>query len=76
MTLGWTEADDAELDVLVDALIGAALVHSRLCKMCMGHSPCKAMREAEAAVLEWQWARRLLSKAEFLRAELKSKSPA
>lgn len=111
----WTEADAAELDVLVFELARDYVGHRSRCKACMpgdcpavvawrahleecarceGGAPltngppcprrraflehadtcplcssCSALRSAIDAVLEWQEARELLSRAEWLRAE-------
>jgi hypothetical protein len=64
----WTAADDAELDVIVWALVGAGLAH-RECAACrrLGRY-CPPMAEAVEAVLDWRRARNLLSRAEHLRA--------
>lgn len=75
MSLGWSEADDAELDVVADHFVRAVRHHQRNCRRCMGLYPCEAIRDAEVAVLEWVYSRRLLSKAEFLREALESQRP-
>ena len=66
----WTEADDAELDVLVHELVHGVFEHRPRCARCAdGYPPCPHVREAIEAVLEWRAARALLSRAEWLRAE-------
>lgn len=64
----WTAADAAELDVLVFRLVEAAWAH-RKCIRCRELGTwCPPMREAAEAVFNWRRARRLLSRAEYLRA--------
>jgi len=68
--IGWTEADDAELDVLVDELVNGIGEHRPQCASCAaGFPPCPHIRRAIEAVLEWRKARELRSRAEWLRAE-------
>jgi hypothetical protein len=65
--LGWTRADEAELDCIVHELVKAAWAH-RDCARCKELGTwCPPMRDAAEAALEWRRARRLLSKAAFLR---------
>lgn len=65
----WTEADAAELDVLVHELVRVAMIHRERCSVCRGHGVlyCADMGEAIEAVLEWRDARILRSKAAWLR---------
>lgn len=66
---GWTAADDAELDVIVDRLVAAGLAH-RECAACRRLGTwCRPMADAFEAVEIWLRARRLLSRAQHLRAE-------
>lgn len=65
----WTEADQAELDVLVNALVRAAFTH-RECARCRAlNTWCGPMAAAADAFLDWLRGRRLLSRAEWLRSE-------
>jgi len=68
----WTEADQAELDVLLHALTSGYVGHRQRCAQCAGPEPCPHVRRAIAEVLEWREARALLSRAEALRAELEA----
>jgi hypothetical protein len=63
----WSEADQAELDVLIDALVGAAWAHKRCARCRELNSWCEPMREAFEALIEWRRSRGLRSRAEFLR---------
>jgi hypothetical protein len=62
----WTEADQAELDVLVWALVDGWDKHRRSCQL----EPCPHLREAIREVVDWREARILLTRAETLRAQL------
>jgi len=65
----WTAADDAELDVLVHALTGGYVDHRDRCAICLeGRIPCPHVRRAISEVVDWFEARKLLSRAEALRA--------
>lgn len=67
----WTEADTAELDVLVWALTGDYAEHREHCETCIaGRLSCPSVQRAIAEVVEWREARILLSRAQALRAEL------
>jgi hypothetical protein len=64
----WTDADEAELDVLVNAFVGAACAH-KACVRCRElNTWCPPMISAFEAVLEWRRSRQLRSRAEWLRA--------
>jgi hypothetical protein len=63
---GWTAADDAELDVLVWALVDGWHRHRPTCDL----DPDPHLQEAIREVLDWRQARLLRSRAEALRAEL------
>jgi hypothetical protein len=66
---GWTDADAAEQDVLVDALITAVLDHRQRCSVCSKGGPwCTALREGFEIVQDWNRSRRLRSLAAYLRA--------
>ena len=68
----WTDADQAELDVIVNKLVEATLAH-RECARCRERPAwCPPMEAAFEAVLNWLRARRLLSRAEYLRARQKA----
>jgi hypothetical protein len=69
VTLGWTAADQAELDVLVDALVRAGFAHKGCAACHRLNTWCPPMREAAEAVLDWRRARALLSRAEYLRKQ-------
>ena len=65
----WTEADAAELDVLVRALVNGYFEHRERCAICLAGTPypCPRAQKAIAEVVEWRDARALLSRAEALR---------
>jgi hypothetical protein len=67
-TDSWTAADAAELDVLVHELVRVAFIHRDRCDACQHGQTCDAMRDAIEAVIEWRDARRLRSRAEYLRS--------
>jgi hypothetical protein len=64
----WTEADDAELDVLLDEFTGIYYRHRERCVHCGSGPWCEPMRDAFDVVLEWRRGRMLRSKADWLRA--------
>ena len=65
----WTEADQAELDLLTLELVRCSFAHREGCRTCQGpERPCAAMRDALAGVEEWRQGRILRSKAAYLRA--------
>ena len=68
----WTEADQAELDVLIAELVRVAFIHKDLCPVCRDETDesrlnCKPLRGAIVSVLEWRQGRALRSKAQWLR---------
>jgi len=63
----WTDADDAELDVLVHALVADYLEHRELCAICATSEICPHVSKAISEVVEWRDARVLLSRAQALR---------
>jgi hypothetical protein len=64
----WTEADAAELDVLVDAFVRCVRVHREGCAICsLGGPWCDALRCAQVGVVDWRDSRILRSKAAWLR---------
>jgi hypothetical protein len=64
----WTEADDAELDVLVRELVSVAGQHVNHCSVCSEGGPwCPGMVEAFEVVVDWRDGRILRSKAAWLR---------
>lgn len=68
---GWTEADAAELDALVDALVAAAARHRREgCAGCLPGRSCSRIVAGVHVVLEWRESRIRQSRAAWLRAEL------
>jgi hypothetical protein len=64
-----TEADRAELDAAISALLDCTAEHDENCPICAaGWPPCEPRGRAVQALVDW-WERRcLLSKAQFLRA--------
>jgi hypothetical protein len=63
----WTEADRAEFDVLIDALVGAVLDHRQRCTICAAGGPwCAALRDGLCIVIEWRNTRIRRSKAAWL----------
>jgi hypothetical protein len=61
----WTDADQAELDVLVWAVVDGWQKHRRTCQL----EPCPHLQAAIREVCDWREARALRSKAEALRTE-------
>jgi hypothetical protein len=67
----WTDADAAELDVLIWELVKVAMIHRERCATCAGERGilnCAPMGEAIEAVIDWRNGRVLKSKAAWLRA--------
>lgn len=64
----WTDADAAELDAIIHALVRAGWAHQECARCRELGTWCPPMREAAEAALDWRRARALLSRAEFLRA--------
>lgn len=63
----WSEADEAEFNVLIHAFVDAGLAHHKNC--CGTTGPwCPPLREAFDAVVDWRTSRVLRSKAAWLRA--------
>jgi hypothetical protein len=67
LPLGWTQADQAELDVLLAELVGAGFAHRDCARCCSLGTWCAPMAEAFEAVADWRWRRSLLSRAHALR---------
>lgn len=66
----WTDADEAELAVLVQAFVDGFEAHRGVCRVCASGGPwCAGAREALDALLDWRRRRLLLSQAEFLRRQ-------
>lgn len=64
----WTEADDAELDLLVHELVRAHAAHRAGCRVCsLGGPWCHILADAFEGLLDWLRGRILRSKAAFLR---------
>jgi hypothetical protein len=67
----WTEADRAELAVLVAELVALVPEHRSVCVACKRERedgwPCPALTLALESVFAWRWRRDLLSRAEWLR---------
>lgn len=68
--ISWTAADQAELDVLVDALVRGFFAHRERCRVCAAGGPwCEHARRALDALLDWRRFRLFLSRAQALRRE-------
>lgn len=63
----WTAADQAELDVLLWALVDSYHTHRPRCHACASPEPCPHVQAAVREVCDWHHARTLLSRAEHLR---------
>jgi hypothetical protein len=61
----WTEADDAELDVLIGEVIDGYFDHRERCD----EHPCSHLNAALEAIIDWRRGRELLSRAAYLRAK-------
>lgn len=62
----WTAADQAELDVLVDAFVGAVFDYRR-CSVCAAGGPwCDAVRDCFHIVIDWRNTRARRSEAAWL----------
>ena len=61
----WTDADQAELDVLLWALVDGWDKHRRTCRL----DPCPHLHDAIHEVVDWRQARMFLSEAQALRIE-------
>jgi len=67
----WTAADQAELDVLLWALVDGYQTHRQQCARCaLEYPPCPHAQKAIQEVCDWHHMRSLLSKAQHLRARL------
>jgi hypothetical protein len=65
----WTAADRAEARVLAQAFVSGFYEHCTRCPHCAQGGPwCEHARAAFAAIEDWQQARSLLSRAQWLRA--------
>jgi hypothetical protein len=70
MSLGWTRADQAELDIILWEFLDALYLHRDLCAACYRLNRwCRPLDDAWTAVEVWLYRRRLLSKAQWLRDE-------
>ena len=68
-SLWWTEADEAELAVLLDEFVKHARAHRETCRVCRTGGPyCASLVEAFDVLLDWKRGRELRSKAQWLRA--------
>jgi hypothetical protein len=62
----WSDADQAELDLVVHELVDSVFAHD--CATCtIGLRPCPQVQRAIAIALEWREARVLLSRARWER---------
>lgn len=66
MSLGWTSADQAELEVLIWHFVELADLH-RICRDCTQRKWCWDLERCWLAIEVWLYRRQLLSKAQFLR---------
>ena len=65
----WSDADQAEYDLLIAEFVGSAFAHRERCSTCRAGGPwCAALTEAFDALEEWRAGRELRSKAAHLRA--------
>jgi hypothetical protein len=70
ITVYWTTADAAELDVLVHDLVDTIAVHHDRCAECaQGLGWCGPLREAAEQVIAWRDWRILQTRARTLRVE-------
>jgi hypothetical protein len=60
-------SDESEFDFVTVELVHGLYEHYARCARCQAHVRCPATEEAIGAVVEWITARRLLSRALFLR---------
>jgi hypothetical protein len=68
-SMAWTEADGAELDLVVHEMVDDVFEHRQGCETCAaGYPPCPWVRAAVERVIEWRDDRVLRSKAAWLRA--------
>ena len=65
MTTFWTAADQAELDVLIWALVDGWDKHRHTCRL----RPCPHLHDAIREVVDWRQARILLSNAQAFRLD-------
>jgi hypothetical protein len=65
----WTDADQAELDVITHQLVESVFSHRGAgCPVCAaGFPPCPKVQKAITVVIEWREARILLSQATWER---------
>jgi hypothetical protein len=80
LTAFWTDADEAELDVLVHTLVVDFFEHRERCSACRPNRseaslPCPHLQKAIREVFEWRESRLLLSRAQALRSA-RNKAPA
>jgi hypothetical protein len=73
VTVVWTPADQAELDVLAHELVRVVFDHREGCETCQVGGECRrlheGLRDALDAIMDWKTARELRSRAERLRRE-------
>jgi hypothetical protein len=67
-TSWWSEADAAELDVLLEAFVESALIHRARCSVCKRGPWCEQLRECFDGILAWRRRRQLITIAAALRA--------
>jgi hypothetical protein len=72
----WTDADQAELDLLVHELVTAEFLHRERCETCLIGIPCAPLRRAVEAVVWWRHGRMLRSRAAWLREQLEDEQAA
>lgn len=65
----WTDADQADLDLLTWEFVNAVQQHRERCPECAAGGPwCQPLVDAFQAVLDWRQGRILFSRAAFHRA--------
>jgi hypothetical protein len=69
-TTYWTEADKAELAVLLNEWTDGVYAHRQHCTVCTTREWCNNIREALYIILDWQYHRALLTHAEALRERM------
>jgi hypothetical protein len=72
----WSEADQAELDVLILTFVEGAWDHRARCSVCSTGPWCGGMRKALELLLDWQRFRELKTRAEALRERQDAKAAA
>jgi hypothetical protein len=67
--LYWTAADEAEVELVAEALVEAAFAHRERCSACRTTgTSCDELRDAIAAAVRWAQRRHRRSRATYLAA--------